>query len=232
VNDGKGQEKANVPGNDDFDQPARKRGREAVTGARQASTKKLTGKVVPQARENDEPQVAVGPLCVGHKSGEIWESGNMRFKVGTDGRRLWARNVKERRPRYHMVRFLCSLFSHYFADCASNSLRIPRIKTTQLRLRLSWRNGSQTSSMRPLRQLENLLGRTNLLRRLLQNSRRAAVKLPDLQLASGTFPTRPRFLWWTCRSDSRALLIQVSGSGASRGQTSHLYSLAEAAGRS
>lgn len=108
VNDAEGHGNTGVSKTDDPGQPVRKRGREAGTVTRQASPKKPTSKV---SREN-EPQMAVDPLCVGHKPGDIWESGNMRFKVGQDGRRLRAGNVKERRPKYHMVRLVFLHSSH------------------------------------------------------------------------------------------------------------------------
>ena len=112
VNDGEGHGNAGVSKTNDPGQPVRKRGREAPTGTRQASTKKSTSTVPSES----EPQMAVDPLCVGHKPGDIWESGNMRFKVGQDGRRLRAGNVKERRPKYHMVRFVF-LHSSHLTSC-------------------------------------------------------------------------------------------------------------------
>ena len=120
---GGGREDASILHGNDSSQPA-KRGREAVTNARQVSPKKTTSKVLLQARGNDEPQVAVDPLCIGHRPGDIWESGNMRFKVGPDGRRLRAGNVKERRPKYHMVRSLSDFWtSRYFLTILPTALQ-------------------------------------------------------------------------------------------------------------
>lgn len=136
VNGADSQEHASVSKTADAGQPARKRGRETTVGTPQA---KPTGKVLPQIQENDGSEVAVDPLCIGHKPGEVWESGNMRFKVGPDGRRLRAGNVKERRPKYHMVCFVYfpSLSFLIVLRCALNSPRIPRIKTTPLQSRSS-----------------------------------------------------------------------------------------------
>lgn len=82
-------------------QPVRKRGREAA--ASESSATAEAPKLQSLSSEEIIAKFVEDPLCIGRKPGEIWESGRMRFKIGTDGRRLIAGNVKERRPRYSMV---------------------------------------------------------------------------------------------------------------------------------
>lgn len=98
-----------VDGSDAPRPPARKRGRE------NRSPKKS-----PSSSNGSEasPGVLIDALCAGHKVGDIWEAGHRRFKVGPDGRRLIAGMVRERRPKYHMVRF------RYASSCSGHGLTI------------------------------------------------------------------------------------------------------------
>lgn len=47
--------------------------------------------------------ISLDPLCRGHKVGEEWDAGHVRYKVGTDGQRLRRGTVQEVRVKYQMV---------------------------------------------------------------------------------------------------------------------------------
>lgn len=107
---------------DHQDEPQQRQQQLVVSnGARKSKRASVVnGKRKPDQDDDDEYSVvSTDPLCQGRKIGAEWQTGNRRFKVGSDGKRLRLAPLRTRRKKYEMVRFSLPTFGFSLTICTT-----------------------------------------------------------------------------------------------------------------